>query len=213
MPVSIPATITVGDEGLAVLASALGLDPGLAPKGGAAPFVLHLGERVLAIEFPSSWRNMGPRSDEFYTWPQGDEHYDPFTVFEGTTSKGSIRLAVGRCQRAPAWGKERTYLITFHITTGGKRPLCEFLETDDYAKTREVIATIRGTGASKRGMYGPGDMLPSAYQKLNTGIYRDYIKVERSWNKQAVIAHEDDIDTMLAHSLIQADLRFDIHPS
>lgn len=37
--------------------------------------------------------------------------------------------------------------------------------------------------------------------------------VDRSWDRQALVIREDDVDTMLNHSLIQADLRFDIRPS
>ena len=206
MPISLPATITIDDEGIATIRAALGLDPVRTPDDPEDPFGLD-------VEFPASWRIVEDRPGETYAWPQGEDVYDPFTVYEGMTSQGSIRLAIGRCKRATVWGKERIYLITFHMRAGGKRPLCEFLETDDYANTGETVAIIRGTGESKRGMYGPNDVLPSAYRKLNSGIYRDYITVERSWDKQAVVAHEDDVDMMLGHSLIQAELRFDIRPS
>ena len=210
MPTSFPAIITVPDEGIAALREALGLDPG--PPAAGAAVDPRPGERDL-IDLPASWKEVDTRQGETYSWPQGDDIYDPFTVYEATTVRGSIQFAIGRCRRFPSWGKERLYLITFLITAGGKRPLCEFLEADDYEHTREMVAIIRGTGASKRGMYDPSTPLPGIYGKLRTGIYRDFITVPRSWDRKAVIATEDDIDTMLNHSLVQADLRFGIAPS
>lgn len=210
MPVSFPATITIDDLGLATLRSAVGghvpLEISLSGGGADAE------APPLGVELPPAWRVVDERPGETYTWPQGDDVYDPFTVYEGTTSAGRIRLAVGRCRRARVWGKNRLYLITFHVTEGGKQPLCEFLETDDYARTGKLIAIIRGTGSTQRGMYDPDTDLPDAYRTLETAIYRDHIRVDRSWDKQAVLAHETDVDTMLAHSLIQADHRFGIRP-
>jgi hypothetical protein len=211
MPISLPATITIRDQDIPAFRSALGLDP--VSELPAARTVSSVDGHAAGVELPTSWRKVEERAGETYMWPQGEDVYDPFTVYEGTTSRGTIRLAIGWCRRAPVWGKDRLYLITFHVTAGGKRPLCEFLETDDYTNTGELVAIIRGTGESKRGMYGPEDVLPSPYRRLETGIYRDFIDVDRAWDKQAVVAHETDFETMLAHSLIQADLRFDIRPS
>lgn len=212
MPITFRATITVDDDEAPALAAALGLTP--APTGSATVELppTDTSERELDVELPSRWRALKPRRGETYTWPQGVERYDPFIPYEGVTSRGAIELAIGRCRRARVWGRDRIYLVTFHVTEGGKQPLCEFLETDDYEDTRELVAIIRGTGASQRGMYDPQRVLPGAYRRLRTVIYRDYIRADRSWNRQAVLAHENDVETMLAHTLIQADHRFGIRP-
>jgi hypothetical protein len=208
MPLTIRPTITLSDDDLAAILAAVAP---LRPSSSTAARPPSEPEDDLRL--PAGWSFVERREGERYTWPQGEEHYDPFEVYEGRTSEGSIRLAVGRCGRTAVWGRDRIYLITFHVTPGGKQPLCEFLETDDYAQTRELVAIIRGTGESKRGMYGPADALPDAYGPLRTVVYRDYIDADRSWAKQAVIAREDDVATMLNHSLIQAALRFGIRPS
>jgi hypothetical protein len=206
------STVTLSDEdirriGAAVLAAQSGLGHHLAD-----PPRLAENERELDVEFPT-WRGLGERSDESYRWPQNQETYNPFNLYEGTTSKGTIKLGIGWCERTKTWGKDRRYAITFHITEGGKRPLCEFLETDDFLTSREFVAIIRGAGMLQRSMYGPADVLPSAYRHLRTERYRDHIDYAGSWDKQAVVAVEGDVETMLNHSLIQAQLRFDIHPS
>jgi len=211
MPLTLPATITIDDEDLDALRVALGIGPWPA----AEPPAPTDGERELDIEFPASWKLIEERSDESYSWPQGDDNYEPFSVYEGTTARGTIRLAIGHCKRANTWSKDRLYKITFHVTAGGKRPLCEFIETDQYAETGEFVAIIRGRGESQRGMYDPRQVLPGAYAPLRdkVRIYKDVITVERSWDRQAIVALEDDVETMLNHSLIQAELRFDICPS
>jgi hypothetical protein len=212
MPISVPVTITISDEGIEAIVAALGLADGPAMTESdpdPAP-----GERHLDAELPKTWEFLEARDDESYPWPnkQEPEQYETFSVYEGTTSSGSIRLGIGRCQRAHTWGKERIYLVTFHMTNGGKRPLCEFLETDDYEDTHELVAAIRGNGANQRSMYDPGVNPPSPYRHLKRVIYSRYIRAKGAWYKWAVLAAEDDADTMLNHSLIQAELRFGIRP-
>jgi len=211
MPITVPAEVTFSDEILEILRGGSGAPLAPAVIAAAAP-PLAEGERYLDVEFPD-WVLIDERLGETYQWPKvPPEVYDPFTVYEGTTSRGSIRMGIGRCQRTQTWGRDRVYLITFLITKGGKRPLCEFLATDDYATTGETVAIIRGLGRG-RSMYGPSNVLPSPYRHLRIENYRDRIDFSGSWNKQAVVAHEDDAATMLNHSLIQADLRFNIRPS
>ena len=209
MPITIPATITISDED--VLALRVALEANIADARQTLPA---LGERDIDVEFPDTWQIVEDRENEAYQWPNVPrERYDPFTVYEGTTSNGSIRLAVGWCRRAPVFGKDRLYLITFHVTAGGKRPLCEFVEADDYESTRELVAIIRGNGAGQRSMYPVGSYLPGAYRNLRTETYSDRITFRGAYKQQAVVAREDDVGSMLNHSLIQADLRFAIKPS
>ena len=80
-------------------------------------------ERYLDVELPERWEVVETRKGETYYWPQGPDEYTDFTVYEGRTDRGTIRLAIGRCQRTEVWGRDRIYMITFHITAGGKRPL------------------------------------------------------------------------------------------
>jgi hypothetical protein len=217
MTISLPAVITITEEGLRSLRDAC-RDLDSAPTAGVTEIAeeapIAPAERYLAVEFPLTWDLVEARDDESWQWPRVPlEKYDPFNVYEGKTSRGSIRLGIGRCRRTRTWGKDRIYLITFHVTAGGNRPLCEFLETDDYETSHELIAIIRGNGRLQRSMYDPGINPPSPYRHLRTEIYRDRINYKGSWDKQAVVAHKDDIQTMLNHSLIQAETRFNLKPS
>ena len=59
-----------------------------------------------------------------------------------------------------------------NITTGGtgKTPLVEFVATDDYEQTHELVAVIRGSDGGRH-MYGIGDQLPRAYaERFRTQI-------------------------------------------
>ncbi|MGH2941398.1 MAG: hypothetical protein ACRDLN_01290 [Solirubrobacteraceae bacterium] len=60
-------------------------------------------------------------------------------------------------------------------------------------------------------MHGPGDSLPDVYTRhFRTEVYSDRVVYPRSWNKLAVIAHEDDDPTILNHALVQARRRGDL---
>jgi hypothetical protein len=210
---TIEGTISLDDVELAKLGRAIA-EANAAPGGAERQELTGAtAERYIDVEFPERWELVETREGESYTWPEGPDEYTEFNVYEGRTSRGVIRLAIGRCERTAVWGRDRVYLITFHITAGGKRPLCEFLEVDDYRASREFVAIIRGNGDSGRGMYSPDAHLPGVYRKLRVETYSDRIQFKGAWTKRAVVAEESDIESMLNHSLIQADQRFEIRPS
>ncbi len=185
----------------------------LAGNDAAVTIVPPVAVAASPIELPEDWRLVEEREHETYSWPEGPDEYETFRVYEGTTSKGSIRLALGFCDRVEVRGKDRQYVITHYIGAGGSpRPIAEFLEVDDYEQTRELIAVIKGKGDSPK-MYDPTDDLPDAYDGLRIETYRDRIDWPGSYTKQAVVAHEDDAATMLAHTLIQAQSRHGLGPS
>jgi hypothetical protein len=163
-----------------------------------------------AVEL-AEWEFKLSREGETYQWPELVEQYSRFDVYRGANGLGTIDFAIGECGRANVWGRDRKYFIVFHVTAGFKRPISEFLEADDYEETRELIAIIRGKGGGRK-MYDPTDDLPIEYEPFRIETYRDRIDVAGSWNKLAVVAHEDDVATMLNHGLIQAQSRFDIKP-
>jgi hypothetical protein len=162
------------------------------------------------------WSEVEDRYDETWGWPrQGGgtniEVYAPFKVYEGRSEEGRVRLGLGWCERTAVWGRDRRYIIAFHVRNGSKQPLVEFLETDDAATSGEFIAIIRGKGATRKEMYAPGDSLPRGYEHLRLEDYRS--RVEGGWRRLGVVAHEDDTSSMLDHALIQARLRYGVTPT
>lgn len=159
----------------------------------------------------AEWEFLHNREGETYEWPELTERYRRFDVYRGSNDQGTIDFAIGECERYKTWGRDRKYYIVFHVTAGFKRPLVEFLEADDYEQSRELIAVIRGSDGGRK-LYNPSDTLPAAYDDFEVVTYRDRIDVKGSWNKLAVVAHEDDHATMLGHALFQAESRFGIAP-
>jgi hypothetical protein len=85
--------------------------------------------------------------------------------------------------------------------------LAEFLAADDHAKTKELLAVIRGSDGGRR-MYGPGDALPEIYaERFRTEMYDDRVDYPGVWKRVVVVAREDDHATMLNHALIQGRRR------
>jgi hypothetical protein len=203
MPISIPITITMSDEAITTIAAALGLTP--SKPAASAPGV--------GIELPGTWTHVEDLPDQSYGWPNKaePEHYNPFSVYTGATSAGSVRIAVGHCEREAVWGSDRPYLITFYMSPGGaKRPLCEFLRDDEGG----YVSVIKGKGENGRSLYGAGDKLTGEYGGLDVAMYPDRVHAKGVWRKKVVVASgADDIGTILNHSLIQAGLRFGLMPS
>ena len=91
------------------------------------------------------------------------DRYSRYRVFMGTTrSEGVVHIGLGETIRKKKWGRNRKYVVAFLSSGGPQKPLAEFLAADDYAKTRELVAVIRGSDGGRR-MYGPGDELPELY--------------------------------------------------
>jgi hypothetical protein len=65
------------------------------------------------------------------------------------------------------------------------------------------------THPTGRRMYGAGDALPRVYkERFRTQMYSQRVVYPGVWNKVAVVAREDDDETMLNHALIQSRRRY-----
>jgi hypothetical protein len=188
-----------------------GQRPNPAPTGGGNGASSK--PRAGSEELPEEWELVEERVGESYRWPKGDEHYESFRVFEGSTSRGTVRLALAEHAPIEQRGGLRKYYVVFHVTSGSKRPLVVFQATDDYEERGdELVAIIRGREGGRK-MYGPTDTLPEAYDGFRVEEFNERISGPGSLHKLAVVAREDDEATMLAHGYLQARLRFGLEPS
>jgi hypothetical protein len=155
------------------------------------------------------WRLVREREGQSYQWPDTREHYSRYRVFVGTTrAEGAIHIGLGEAARKNKWGRDRKYVVAFLSSGSPQQPLAEFVATDDYEETRELVAVIRGSDGGRR-MYGPGDVLPGVYEKrFRTQMYSERVVYPGVWNKVVVVAREDDEATMLNHALIQGRRRY-----
>ena len=97
-------------------------------------------------ELPEDWRLVRERDGESYRWPKRRDHYTPYRVFMGTTrAEGAVQVALGETIRTNAWGRDRKYVVAFLSSGSPQEPLVEFVATDDYEQTRELVAVIRGS--------------------------------------------------------------------
>jgi hypothetical protein len=202
MPIRIPAILEISDEGIATLRDAL--NPA-SSDGEQSPEKIR--PAAAEIELPKEWQLVREDSGVRYTWGEDHDIYDPFLIYEGWTSKGKARMAIGKCSRTRTHGRDRIYYIVVNIgPEGGMRAIAEFLATDDYDGTGEVIAIIKGKEGSGR-QFASADELPSIYRDWNTVTYRDRVDYPGSYLKQGLVCNERDAETMLNHSLAQIQLR------
>jgi hypothetical protein len=162
-----------------------------------------------SADLPEDWRVVRDRKGESYRWPQGRDRYSRYRVFVGTTrAEGAVQVGLGETVRKNKWGRDRKYVVAFLSGGGPQQPLVEFLAADDYAKTRELVAVIRGSDGGRR-MYGAGDPLPAVYtERFRTQLYNDRVVYPGAWSKIVVVAREDDDETILNHALIQSRRRY-----
>ena len=217
MSLRINAVIEIPDEELAKLLDARPPSEGSGLKPIAHASLATTVGLIAAdsVELPTSWTQISEESRVTYTWPEpeGPDIYDPFRTFEGMSAGGTVRLAIGECDRTPVRGEERKYFIAGHVSPSGSfRPVAEFLATDDYEQTHETIAIIRGKEGSAK-MYDPADQLPGIYDQFEVETYRDRVNKPRSYSKLGIVAHEEDFKTMLSHTLIQAQSRLGLGPA
>jgi hypothetical protein len=160
------------------------------------------------VDLPEDWTLVRERKGESYRWPEGRDRYSRYRVFMGTTrSEGVVHIGLGETVRKKKWGRDRKYVVAFLSSGSPQKPLAEFLAADDYAKSKELVAVIRGSDGGRR-MYGPGDALPEIYQEhFRTEMYDDRVDYPGVWKRAVVVAREDDHATMLNHALIQGRRR------
>jgi hypothetical protein len=160
------------------------------------------------VDLAENWRLVREREGESYQWPEARERYTRYRVFIGTTrAEGAVHIGLGETIRKKKWGRDRKYVVAFLSSGSPQRPLAEFVAADDYEKTRELVAVIRGSDGGRR-MYGTGDALPRVYkERFRTQLYSERVVYPGVWNKVVVVAREDEDKAMLNHALIQGRRR------
>jgi len=178
-----------------------------AADAGSAP--LAAPAHGMPSDLPGDWRLVREREAESYQWPKRRDRYAPYRVFMGTTrTEGAVQIGLGETIRENTRGRDRKYVVAFLSSGSPQEPLAEFAAADDYERTRELVAVIRGSDGGRR-MYSAGDTLPAAYaERFRTQLYNERIVYPGAWNKLVVVAREDDADAMLNHALIQSRRRY-----
>jgi len=185
-------------------------NPIIEPVGADdAPGTVTGSPRGRTADLPENWRVVREREGQSYQWPEERDRYSRYRVFMGTTrAEGAIQIGLGETIRKNKWGRDRKYVVAFLSSGSPQQPLVEFVGTDDYEETHDLVAVIRGSDGGRR-MYGAGDALPGVYkERFQTQIYSERVVHPGVWNKVVVVAREDDDETMLNHALIQGRRRY-----
>jgi hypothetical protein len=209
--VLIPSVPDAQLGGLLTRLHADGLSPVVTPASTSSALEQARAAIDTGGDLPAEWRLVNELGNQSYAWPETRDEYRRYRVFVASTEReGTVHIALGETTRRNAWGRDRKYVVAFLTSGSPQVPLAEFVEVDDYDSTRELVTIIRGSDGGKK-MYAPGDTLPDIYQEnFRIERYCDRVVYPRSWNKLAVIAGEDDADTMLNHALLQARRRGDV---
>lgn len=172
----------------------------------------------LAAAAMSLWRLADERRDETYSWPEGLDEYATFRVFDCTTAPLG-QYAIGKVVNVEReyWGQRRPYFVVFKLGAGGgsKQPIAVFVAADNFEQTADYIAVIRGAGGPRgQRMFPPDQAPPTPYDGLSVVTFRDRVAGTprfSGFNRLAVAANEEDVETMLRHAAIQVLLRHRPH--
>ncbi len=160
-----------------------------------------------AASSSSEWVEVDRLTGQTYSWPKdagGTEEYDPFVRYQ---SNGQNLALAHNVEKVPVKSKERRQVWVFQMGSGGgsKLPVTPFIEADDYDTTGEMVSIIRGNGETGRKMFAPNATLPPVYDGLKIEILGD--RVDGHYRMLAVVAHKDDVQSMLRHGAAQISLR------
>lgn len=147
-----------------------------------------------------------PETGVTYTWPpDNQDHYGTFTRYRSSSGRD---LGIGVAEPAMAYGEIRPYTVVHEIGSGGgMSALVVFIAADDFDKTGELLALIKGSGPKGLSMFTPGGPLPASYTSFRIERFKDRIVGPYSRNGLAVVAEQSDADTMLRHAVCQRRLR------
>ena len=171
---------------------------GALPGGAGAPH---------EPEGSGEWEEIERLMNQTYSWPAdagGTEEYEPFVLYQ---FKGRILALAHNVERVVVKDKLREQVWVFQMGAGrgSKRPVTPFIAADDFEDTGELVAIIRGKGETGRAMFGPGDELPPEYEDLKIEILGD--RIRGHYRRLCVVAHKEDIESMLRHGAAQVQLR------
>jgi hypothetical protein len=128
-----------------------------------------------------------------YQWPRGGPEHMILVEF---IADSNVRIGLGFTMR-PVFGQDRKRVIVF---VNG-HPEAQFVGTDDYEATGEVIGIIKKPGSQAH--YKPKESLPDEYLGMPIVIYRDRIQWRGAFNSRSLLANIADFPTMIKHALIQ----------
>jgi hypothetical protein len=146
------------------------------------------------------WERTDSSTGVRYKWPDGNvDEYSQFIHYVGRGEFEGVNLALGYLDNGDVVG--------FSLGTGGgsKRGITYFFPADDFETTREKISMIRGGGPNGRSGFGSREAVPPAYAEFETAILRE--RKAGKWRVLGVVVAEDDAETMLRHTALQARLR------
>jgi len=134
-----------------------------------------------------------------FKWPDGYEENYEFGY--ETEIEGGHQFVIGYTNRAAAEKKDRRRVVVFQDHGSYLVPVVEFTGANDFTETRRLASIIK----DRKGRHVRfKSQLPPEYMEMPIVIYSEVVVGKYAAKSIAVIAKDDEKDTMLRHALIRA---------
>lgn len=130
-------------------------------------------------------------------WPEGPEEM-AVTQLRALLPGGAAEVGVGRVLGGRfAFGRVRPRV---HVLVGGEVQ-AEFVGSDDFEQSGEMLSVLKQPGGNKHAVRVSD--VPDRYHDLHLELFHDLIRSKGAFSSLAVVAHEDDVETMATYGLLR----------
>lgn len=129
-------------------------------------------------------------------WPEGTEPMEGVVLEARLPGGAAVEVYVGSViSGREAFGRQRARI---HVMIGNDVG-AEFVGTDDHESSREVLSVLKLPGGHKHA--ASLSDVPEQYRRFRTERFSERIRQKWAFSSLAVVAREDDYETMAAYGL------------
>ena len=148
------------------------------------------------------WTSLSPFD---FKWPDGgSEHQDKAYTTTRVIKGDAITFTVGFAWRHTI-GQLRRRVTVFTGSAKSRKPLVEFVGSDNFEADRVLVSIIKGDNGKH--VYDV-DALPQGYDPATVAPYNQHITGPYAPSGLAMVASEADLDAMLSHAIIRYRMRY-----
>ncbi len=134
-----------------------------------------------------------------YQWPKDQEHFENGYETTRTINNRSHTFRIGFTNRQAAGQMRRRIVVWIN-----NWPIVEFAAGNNYENDSLLVGIIKTQNGKQ---LRPSAKIPEEYKGFNVARYDSIVQGPYASRNMAVIVLKDDLETMIRHALIRAQLK------